>query len=74
MTDKTLTPDETARRSARVLAEVQRAVVGHQRALELVLIGILAGGPGRAGSIQGHRLSWPGLPPANTRRAAAGSS
>ena len=44
MTDKTLTPDETARRSAQVLAEVQRAVVGHQRALELVLIGILAGG------------------------------
>jgi MoxR-like ATPase len=44
VTDKTLTPDETARRSAQVLAEVQRAVVGHRRALELVLIGILAGG------------------------------
>ena len=44
MTDKTLTPDETAQRSARVLTEVQRAVVGHQRSLELVLIGILAGG------------------------------
>ena len=44
MTDKTLTPDETAQRSAQVLAEVQRAVVGHRRALELVLIGILAGG------------------------------
>ena len=39
-----MTPDETARRSAQVLAEVQRAVVGHQRSLELVLIGILAGG------------------------------
>ena len=39
-----MTPDETARRSAQVLAEVQRAVVGHRRALELVLIGILAGG------------------------------
>ena len=44
MTDKTLTPDETAQRSAQGLAEVQRAVVGHRRALELVLIGILAGG------------------------------
>ena len=44
MTDKTLTPGETAQRSAQVLAEVQRAVVGHRRALELVLIGILAGG------------------------------
>src|ERR1039457_3809621 len=44
VTDKTLTPAETAQRSAKVLAEVQRAVVGHQRALELVLIGILAGG------------------------------
>ena len=44
MTDKTLTPAETAQRSAQVLAEVQRAVVGHRRALELVLIGILAGG------------------------------
>jgi MoxR-like ATPase len=44
VTDKTLTPDETAQRSAQVLAEVQRAVVGHRRALELVLIGILAGG------------------------------
>ena len=36
MTDKTLTPDETAQRSARVLAEVQRAVVGYQRALETI--------------------------------------
>jgi MoxR-like ATPase len=44
VTDKTLTPAETAQRSAQVLAEVQRAVVGHRRALELVLIGILAGG------------------------------
>ena len=44
MTDETLTPGETAQRSAQVLTEVQRAVVGHQRALELVLIGILAGG------------------------------
>ncbi len=44
MTGSTLTPDETAHRCARVLAEVQRAVVGHQRALELVMTGILAGG------------------------------
>ena len=44
MTGSTLTPDETAHRCARVLAEVQRAVVGHRRALELVMTGILAGG------------------------------
>ena len=44
MTGSTLTPDETAQRCARVLAEVQRAVVGHRRALELVMTGILAGG------------------------------
>jgi len=44
VTGSTLTPDETAQRCTRVLAEVQRAVVGHQRALELVMTGILAGG------------------------------
>jgi MoxR-like ATPase len=44
VTDTTLTADETAQRCTRVLAEVQRAVVGHQRALELVMVGILAGG------------------------------
>ena len=44
MTDITLTADETAQRCTRVLAEVQRAVVGHRRALELVMVGILAGG------------------------------
>ncbi len=44
MTGSTLSPDETAQRCAEVLAEVQRAVVGHQRALELVMTGILAGG------------------------------
>ena len=44
MTDSTLTPDQTAQRCARVLAEVQRTVVGHRRALELVMTGILAGG------------------------------
>jgi len=44
VTGSTLTPDETAQRCARVLAEVQRTVVGHRRALELVMTGILAGG------------------------------
>jgi MoxR-like ATPase len=44
VTGAALTPDETAQRCTRVLTEVQRAVVGHQRALELVMIGILAGG------------------------------
>ena len=44
MTGSALTPDETAQRCARVLAEVQQTVVGHRRALELVMTGILAGG------------------------------
>ena len=44
MTGSTLTPEQTAQRCARVLDEVERAVVGHRRALELVMIGILAGG------------------------------
>jgi MoxR-like ATPase len=44
VTGSTLTPGETAQRCARVLNEVQRAVVGHRRALELVMTGILAGG------------------------------
>ena len=39
-----MTPRQTAERSAAVLDEIERAVVGHRRALELVLIGILAGG------------------------------
>ena len=37
-------PAETARRCEAILAEVERAVVGRRRALELVLTGILAGG------------------------------
>jgi MoxR-like ATPase len=37
-------PDQTAARCTAVLNEVERAVVGQRRALELVLIGILAGG------------------------------
>jgi len=38
------TPGQTAERAAAVLDEVERAVVGLRRVLELVLIGILAGG------------------------------
>jgi MoxR-like ATPase len=38
------TTTETEVRCAAVLAEVERAVVGHRRGLELVLSGILAGG------------------------------
>ena len=44
MTDLTRSPGQTAQRCAEVLAEIERAVVGHRRTLQLVLIGILAGG------------------------------
>ncbi len=44
MTEFTLTPGQTAERCAAVLDEIERAVVGNRRALELVMIGILAGG------------------------------
>jgi MoxR-like ATPase len=44
VTEQTLTPGQTAERCSAVLAEIERAVVGHRRSLELVLIGILAGG------------------------------
>jgi MoxR-like ATPase len=37
-------PRETAERAERILAEVERAVVGKREALELVLLGILADG------------------------------
>jgi MoxR-like ATPase len=37
-------PGLTAKRCADILEEVERAVVGHRRGLELVMIGILAGG------------------------------
>jgi MoxR-like ATPase len=43
LTDLT-TPGQTAQRCAAVLDEIERAVVGNRRALELVMIGILAGG------------------------------
>jgi MoxR-like ATPase len=39
-----LTPEETARSAAAILDELEKAVVGRRRTLELVLIGILAGG------------------------------
>jgi MoxR-like ATPase len=42
--EPTWTASETAERSAAVLDEIERAVVGRRRSLELVLIGILAGG------------------------------
>jgi MoxR-like ATPase len=44
VTELIRTPRETGERCTAVLAEIGRAVVGHQRSLELVLIGILAGG------------------------------
>jgi MoxR-like ATPase len=44
VTEPTWTATQTAERSAAVLAEIERAVVGHRRSLELVLMGILAGG------------------------------
>ena len=44
MTDDTWTAGRTADRCSAVLDEVERAVVGHRPSLELVLIGILAGG------------------------------
>ena len=44
MTELSLTPGQTAERCAAVLDEIERAVVGNRRALELVMLGILAGG------------------------------
>ena len=44
MTDLSRTPGQTAERCAAVLDEIERAVVGNRRALELVMNGILAGG------------------------------
>jgi MoxR-like ATPase len=44
LTDLTRTPEQTAERCGAVLDEIERAVVGNRRALELVMIGILAGG------------------------------
>src|SRR6201997_122965 len=39
-----VTPEETARKASAILDELEAAVVGRRRTLELVLIGILAGG------------------------------
>jgi MoxR-like ATPase len=44
LTELTRTPGQTAERCAAVLDEIERAVVGNRRALEMVMIGILAGG------------------------------
>jgi MoxR-like ATPase len=44
VTEPIWTSRQTAERSASVLAEIEQAVVGHRRGLELVLMGILAGG------------------------------
>jgi MoxR-like ATPase len=44
LTELTRTPSQTAERCAAVLDEIEQAVVGNRRALELVMIGILAGG------------------------------
>ena len=44
MSPQTPGPAETAYRCTAVLDEIEKAVVGHRRALELVMIGILAGG------------------------------
>jgi MoxR-like ATPase len=44
LTELSRTPEQTADRCAAVLDEIERAVVGNRRALELVMIGILAGG------------------------------
>jgi MoxR-like ATPase len=44
VSELTRTPAQTAERSAEILDEVERAVVGRRRGLELVLTGILAGG------------------------------
>ena len=39
-----MTPEQTAQNAAAILDELEKAVVGRRRTLELVLIGILAGG------------------------------
>jgi MoxR-like ATPase len=44
VTEVSYPPGQTAQRCAEILDEVERAVVGHRRPLELVLTAILAGG------------------------------
>jgi MoxR-like ATPase len=44
VTELNLTPGQATERCAAVLDEIERAVVGHRRSLELVLMGILSGG------------------------------
>jgi MoxR-like ATPase len=42
--EEPMTPEETARKARVILDELDKAVVGRRRTLELVLVGILAGG------------------------------
>ncbi|MEY9946089.1 AAA family ATPase [Kitasatospora sp. GAS1066B] len=44
MTTETLTPQQAGQLAREVLAEIERAVVGKPEALELVMLGVLAGG------------------------------
>ena len=44
MSELARTPDQTAELCRRILDEIERAVVGRRRSLELVLIGVLAAG------------------------------
>jgi MoxR-like ATPase len=44
VTELNLTPGQATERCAAVLEEIEHAVVGHKRGLELVLMGILSGG------------------------------
>ncbi|MFF7634846.1 AAA family ATPase [Kitasatospora sp. NPDC008050] len=44
MTTDTLTPQQAGKLAREVLAEIERAVVGKPQALELVMLGVLAGG------------------------------
>jgi MoxR-like ATPase len=44
VTEMNLTPGQATERCAAVLDEIERAVVGHRRSLELVMMGILSGG------------------------------
>ncbi|WP_329569776.1 AAA family ATPase [Kitasatospora sp. NBC_01266] len=44
MTTETLTPQQAGQLAHEVLAEIERAVVGKPEALELVMLGVLAGG------------------------------
>ena len=62
-----MTPEETARKAKAILDELEAAVVGRRRTLELVLVGILAGGhvlledlPGLGKTLIARSLGSPG--------------